>query len=156
MSPRCGAHLRLRAGVWFATPRRLTPPPARNEQPLPEEAYCDLRATFDADDLVEAALRAESWFLRWEELDGVLGFLLSADVDDTTWGHGTLGSPTRNYLIGYLAREAGDGRVAREHLTQAARWFRGSLEEHRSSYSPEVISAHEAWIARIDADALSA
>ncbi len=148
--------LQLQVGVWFASPRRITPPPAENDRQLPGEASCDLRATFAADDLVAASVRAESWFLRWQELDSVLGFLLSEDADDTTWGHGAASSPVREYLIGYLALEAGRGRVARQHLTKAARWFRESLEEHRSSYAPEVVSAREAWIAGIEADALSA
>jgi len=147
--------LALEAGVWFAAPRRLRTPLFQKGLAYPDEPHCDLRARFPADDLVEASMRAEAWFLRWQKLEGVLSFLLSDESDEETWGHGAPGSPKRNYLIGYLSATAGRSDIAREHLSDAVAWHRDLLEERRSSYPLDVIAEQEAWIAGLEEDASS-
>jgi hypothetical protein len=145
----------LRAGVWFAAPRRLFPPKIEDELPYPAESQCDLRAAFGDDRVLEACRRAEAWFMRWREPEGVLAFLLSEGSDDETWGHGAPESAVRSYLIGYLALEVGRSDLAGAHLELAAAWFRESLEAHGASYSIDVVEQHEAWISGLEADAQS-
>lgn len=145
--------LSVEIGVWFRAPRRPTEPPIENGEPYPTYGHCDVRGHLATEDLSEAALDAEAWFLRWTEPAGALALLLS---DEDGFSAGALGSPARDRLIGYLAPHAGRAEIAAEHLARAAAFDRELLESRRDIAPGDVTAEWEAWVEGLEADAAAA
>jgi hypothetical protein len=101
-------------------------------------------------------VQAETWFLRWDDLSGVVSFLLSEADEGMLSSVGLPGSPTRDMLIGYLAPQARRPELAAEHLSRAAAFFRAELEERRRLAPGDVTPEWEAWVGGIEADAAAA
>jgi hypothetical protein len=73
-------------------------------------------------DAARAALGSQAlpWFARFTDPREVLRTLVEEeDSIPDTWGFGRLGSPSRNYFIGYVARSLGETDIARRGLTAA-------------------------------------
>lgn len=145
--------LSVEAGVWFAAPRRRREPPIPDGELCPSFAQCDLQTRLAPDDLADSALRAEGWFLRFEDRAGVLAFLLSDENEDVA---GAPGSPVRDWLIGYLAPHAGRPELAAEHLGRAAAFYREQLEARRDLAPGDMTPDWESWVEGLEADAAAA
>jgi hypothetical protein len=64
------------------------------------------------------------WFERWSDLPSVVQWLRTSDaVPDGTFARGANPSPSRSYLIGYLARATGDIATASRYLLDALEWY---------------------------------
>jgi hypothetical protein len=144
----------VRAGVWFRGARERRTPALEDGDAYPSEAACHLLTGIDADDLAQAAVDAETWFLRWDDLAAVLSHLLSDAHEDVHVGGS--GSASRDLLIGYLAPKAGRRELAAEHLSRAAAFHRELLENRRSIAPRDVTPDWEAWVDGLEADARAA
>lgn len=145
--------LAVEIGVWFRAPRRLRQPPIRDGERCPTIGSCDLGERLAVEELAQAALEAETWFLRWADPADVLSVLLSDAVVPRA---GAPGSAVRDTLIGYLAPLAGDPQLAAEHLARAASFYRERLEQQRGLVSEAVTGELEVWVQGLEADAAGA
>ena len=70
----------------------------------------------------QAALSREgrAWFSMFADRQGILGILMSDEVRELEFAIGTLSSPRRYYLTGYVAKALGNRDLATEYLLRAA------------------------------------
>jgi hypothetical protein len=70
------------------------------------------------------------WFENFNNMSGVLRLLQSDEETNQLWGFGRLGSPNRNYCIGYVALSVGEQKLAAPHLKAAIEsgCFKNDLE----------------------------
>ena len=141
--------LSLELGIWF---RFVPRPVARGEAvPRPAPADCDLRCTMPTshDELRETGAAARAWFDRWRSLPSILRWLLVGATSSKLFGPGGRESPGHALLTGYVAREVGEGVVARKRLARAAALYRASPGDPPSRADAD----REAWLEQIEADA---
>jgi uncharacterized protein DUF4304 len=94
-----------------------------------------------------------TWFDRWstdESVDVLLRQPESVATDGTDVG-GTLGSPSRDLVHGYVLRSIGQSRAARDKLESALQRFRAIAEAVRSPRSPRAKHQPPAWV-RLERD----
>ena len=99
-----------------------------------------------------ASVAADKWFARWRSLPAVLRWLLVGSPSNETFGPGMRGAPAHALLTGYVARELGEGAVARRHLERAAAAYRAVAEERRARATGDE-TGFDAWVERLEADA---
>ena len=103
--------------------RRNLTPPAEQQRPSGRGVwYVDPDGTNLAEvmDSARDALErdASAWFSRFDDRQSFLELLLTDDEQDAEagWGIGAPGSPSRNYMVGYMARSLGYNEIAITHL----------------------------------------
>jgi hypothetical protein len=141
----------VQVGVWFRGARERRPPALEDGEVYPSEAQSHLLTSLDAEDLAQAAVDAETWLLRWDDLGSVLSYLLTDAYEDVHVGGS--GSASRDLLIGYLAPKAGRPELAAEHLSRAAEFHRELLENRRGLAAGDVTPDWESWVEGLEADA---
>ena len=155
----CKAHaggLTLEIGIWLRFIPRTHDVPEHDGRPRPGEFHCDIRGNVHAwhEDLESSAEKAELWFARWRPLVAMLGWLLEGTASDDAFCWGAPGSPMRAVVTGYVAREIADLPLASAQLERAATYFRSQLERQRTERPEAVTPEYEAWVSRLEADAL--